>query len=102
MEVIPIPPVDEVVVVAVALGFTRIVKPLLYRDDCPSGLLTIISQIPIVESEGMGKVHVICADERTFTFVADIFELSDRTILTVAPFWNPSPRRSVIETDVPT
>jgi len=77
-----IPPVVDVVVVAVTLGFVRTVKPLGYREDCPSGLTTIISQTPIVASEGSGKVHDKWDEESTFTFVAEIFEPSDLMSLT--------------------
>jgi hypothetical protein len=94
--------VDEVVVgVAVTPEFVRTVKPLLYREDCPSGLTTMTSQTPIAAYEGSGKVHDMWVEESTFTFVAEIFEPSDLTSLTDAPLWNPSPRRSVIETEVP-
>ena len=47
------------------------------------------------------KIHERCVEESTFTFVAEIFWLSDRISITDAPLWNPVPIISDIETDVP-
>jgi hypothetical protein len=77
-------PVDVVVAVVVPW---RMSNPLWYWLACPSGLVTRMSQKPVVVSGGMTNVQVIKLDEVRLTLVAAMDDSPDFTKATVAPVW---------------